>query len=477
MVTGEERIAIPRIMIAATRKSSGKTTLCIGIAAALRGRGLDIRPFKKGPDFIDPSWLTRAAGRPCRNLDYFMMGRAGVRSGFFRHALGADLALIEDNHGFFDGQDPLGSDCGAALAADLEAPVVLVVDCRGATRGIVPVVLGHLAFQGGETIQGIILNHVASARQEKRLRAAMRQHVPLPVLGAVIRGRDVGIEERHLGLHPAMEQEELAGKIKAITAMVEDSVDLDGLLDLGHRAMLPSSPPPVRDSRPEALAIAVSSTRAGGARIKVGYAMDRAFHFYYPDNLEALADEGIELVRFSLLEDDRLPSGIQGLYIGGGFPEVFMNRLEGNAALMEDLRRKGAEGMPIYAECGGLMVLAQRIYWGDRAAAMAGVLPVEVAMNHRPQGHGYLELEGTGRTSWPGEGVRVHCHEFHYSRILPNDANLDFAFRVLRGTGVDGRHDGLIHRNCLAGYAHFHAAGFPGWARFLADFWRRGAVV
>jgi len=464
VLTDDTHSVIPRIMIGAPRKSSGKTTLSIGIASALARRGIDVRPFKKGPDFIDPSWLARAAGRECRNLDYFIMGRHGVISSFCHHARGAGLALIEGNHGFFDGQDPEGNDCGAAMATDLGAPVVLVVDCQGATRGMVPVVLGHLAFKGGETIRGIILNHVASARQEQRLREAMQRHVPVPVLGAVTRGRGAGIKERHLGLHPAMEQQDWAQKIDAITSMVADSVDLDALLALGRQALPLKSPDPVS-------ATLVSRNEP---RIKVGYAMDQAFHFYYPDNLEALAEQGVDLVRFSLLEDDHLPSGIQGLYIGGGFPEMFMNRLEGNVGLMQDMARAAADGMPIYAECGGLMVLAERIHWGDRIARMAGVLPVEVAMNSRPQGHGYLALEGTGLTSWPGAGVRVHCHEFHYSRIIANHPDVRFAFRVTRGTGVDGRHDGLIYRNCLAGYAHFHAAGHPGWAEFLARFWRQG---
>ncbi|HAT50145.1 MAG: cobyrinate a,c-diamide synthase [Nitrospirae bacterium] len=457
--------SIPRVMIGAPKKSSGKTTICIGIVAALAKRGVDVRPFKKGPDFIDSSWLGRAAGRPCRNLDHFMMGREGIVENFQRYALGAGLALIEGNHGFFDGQDLEGGDCGAALAADLGAPVVLVVDCRGATRGMVPVVLGHLGFRDGHVIRGIILNNVASPRQEKRLRQAMERYVPIPVIGAVARLSGAGIEERHLGLHPVMEREELERKIDVIATMVADQVDLIALMALAGTA------PPMVPVPKESIQV-VSESPGGG--IRIGYAVDQAFHFYYPDNLEALAAQGVELVPFSMLGDSQLPSGVQGLYIGGGFPEVFMNRLEDNMALMVDLSREAAAGMPIYAECGGLMVLAEKIHWGDRSARMAGVLPVDVAMSARPQGHGYLELEGTGLTEWPGEGVRVHCHEFHYSHIVACHSEMRFAFRVRRGTGIDGQHDGLIYRNVLASYAHFHAAGSPGWAPFLARFWKRG---
>lgn len=460
--------AIPRVMIAAPRKSSGKTTVAIGMAAALAGRGLDIRTFKKGPDFIDPGWLTRASGRACRNLDYFMMGQEGVVHGFARHAGGADLALIEGNHGFFDGQDVAGSDCGAALAADLRAPVVLVVDCRGAVRGMAPVVLGHLGFPGGEAIKGVILNHVASPRQEARLLQVMAQHVPVPVLGSIRRQSGSGIQERHLGLHPAMEREDWVEQIDAIAAMVAQSVDLDAILDLGRSA---ETWQPSEGGRLPGHLLPIL-----GERIRVGYAVDQAFHFYYPDNLEALAEQGVDLIPFSMLHDSQLPHNIQGLFIGGGFPEVFMKRLEGNTGLMEELQRVARAGMPIYAECGGLMVLAERIHWGDHVASMAGILPVDVVMNARPQGYGYMELEGTGLMQWPGKGIRVRCHEFHYSRLVASHPDLRFAFKVMRGTGVDGHHDGVMVRNVLAGYAHFHALGYPGWAEFIAGFWRRGGI-
>lgn len=455
---------LPRIMIGSARKSSGKTTISIGIAAALTARGMDVRPFKKGPDFIDPRWLARASARECRNLDFFIMGRERILENFHRHAQGCDLALIEGNHGFFDGQDLEGGDCGAALASLLQTPVVLVVDGRGASRGVAPLILGHLGFPGGEAIAGIIFNHVASPRHERRLLEAMKRYVPVPVLGFLARREDAGIQERHLGLEPVEEREELAGRIEVLGRMVAEGVDLDALVRLAETA------PPL-GVVPE---VATPSTLGTVARIRVGYAVDQAFHFYYPDNLEALAHQGVDLVPFSMLQSRGLPLNIQGLYIGGGFPEVFMRRLEKNTDMMDALAQVAREGMPIYAECGGLMVLAEKIHWGGEVARMAGALPVEVAMHAKPQGHGYMELEGTDRTNWPGEGVRVACHEFHYSRVVRSAPGVSMAFRVRRGFGVDGEYDGLIHGNVLACYAHFHAAGRPGWAGFLADFWRKG---
>ncbi len=461
--------ALPRLMISATRKSSGKTLVSIGLAAAWARRGLAVHPFKKGPDYIDPRWLEAASGHPCHNLDFFMMGRHRLRHNFDRYAAGADLCLIEGNHGLFDGQDMDGSDCGAALAALLETPILLVVDCQGIARGVVPLVLGHVRFDGGERIGGILLNNVGSPRQEGRLRAALERYCPVPVVGVLPRNREVVIDERHLGLEPVGEREELKERIGTIADHVERHLDLERLLELARGAPpLPPGPAPDRSS-PGVAAV---------PELRVAYAADRAFHFYYPENLQALRDRGVTLIPLSLLNDQRLPE-VDGLYIGGGFPEMFMSDLEGNRALMDDIRHKVETGLPVYAECGGLMVLAEKIHWRGRTADMAGALPVEVEMGARPQGYGYMEVEGTGAAPWPGAGRRLRCHEFHYSRVVRMDEGVAFAYRVLRGHGVDGHHDGLLHRNVFASYAHFHVdadrgGGDVGWADFLVDFWRRG---
>ncbi|MEO5349425.1 MAG: cobyrinate a,c-diamide synthase [Magnetococcus sp. YQC-3] len=451
----------PRIFVGATRKSSGKTLVSIGLIAAFVQQGLRVHPFKKGPDYIDPRWLAAAAGRESHNLDFFMMGREKILGNFFRYAQGADLSLVEGNMGLFDGQDPQGSDCGAALAALLQTPILLVVDCQGLARGIAPLVTGHIGFPGGEQIQGIILNNVSSPRQENKILAALRHYCPVPILGVLPRERQIVIEERHLGLEPVGERDGVAERIAAIGKLVNEHLDLPRILQLARQAP-PLSPPPLP-------AIPTPTAMAGGKR--VAYVTDRAFHFYYPENLQALREEGVELVPISLLTHSTLPD-VAGLYIGGGFPEMFMDTLAANQSIMTDMRRKIEDGLPVYAECGGLMVLAEQMHWHGQSAPMVGALPIEVSMGDRPQGYGYMEVEGRKEGYWPGVGQRMPCHEFHYSRISRMGEGVDFAYRVLRGHGIDGQHDGLLFRNIFASYAHIHADGAPGWAAFLAGFWK-----
>ncbi|MEO5333075.1 MAG: cobyrinate a,c-diamide synthase [Magnetococcus sp. YQC-5] len=452
---------IPRLLISAPRKSSGKTTLTIGLAAAFATQGVDVRTFKKGADFIDPLWLTKATNHPCHNLDFFMMGRQTVYNNFLRFAQGGGLALIEGNHGLFDGQDLEGTDCSAAVAELLQTPVLLVLDCQGAARGMAALVHGHLGFPGGAWIKGLILNNVASSRHEQRLRSAMEHYCPVPILGVLPRSQSVTIEERHLGLQPVAEGDELLAQITVIRDFVTRHVDLDRIFALAQTA------PPLPD--PDRISITPSPAQSP-VRVRVAMAMDQATHFYYPENLTALQQAGVELIPFSLLTDPSLPDA-EGLYIGGGFPEVFMETLAANRQLLTQIRQAAESGMPIYGECGGLMVLAETIRWGQREANMIGALPMALTMEKRPVGYGYMQIESTGALPWPPQGTTVACHEFHHSRITRMDHDIRFAFRVRRGFGVDGIHDGILYRNILACYAHIHADGASGWAEFLAHFW------
>ncbi|MBF0621814.1 MAG: cobyrinate a,c-diamide synthase [Magnetococcales bacterium] len=455
----------PRIMISGARKSSGKTTLSIGLTAALTQRGFVVQPYKKGPDFIDPLWLSRASGRACRNLDFFIMGQEMVLRSFLNPLSDADFCLIEGNLGLFDGQDLEGNDCGAALAATLKTPVILVVNCQGMARGVAPLIQGHLTFPGGDIIAGVILNNVASPRQEGRLRAAVERYCDIPVVGALPRSKDVVIDERHLGLTPVTEGDQLPQRIRAIGEHVAQHIDLDTVIDIANLA-------PQWQYTPVQSEVCTQN----GQGLTIGYALDQAFHFYYPENLEALQRRGVSLVPIDFLKADKLPE-VDGLFIGGGFPEMFMDQLAANRTLMDDIRAQSMAGLPIYAECGGLMALANTIYWQKKSAQLAGALPIEITMHKKPQGYGFMQIRSTGKTAWPPQGVVCNCHEFHYSSITRITKPLDRAYEVVRGTGVDGLTDGILYRNILASYAHIHHLGAPGWVDFLIDFWRKKATV
>ncbi|MGR3984325.1 MAG: cobyrinate a,c-diamide synthase, partial [Gammaproteobacteria bacterium] len=341
-----------RLYISAARKSSGKTTVALGLCAALRKRGLRVRAFKKGPDYIDPMWLARAAGGDCINLDFHTMRAPEIRAAYARHACGGGLAIIEGNKGLHDGLDAAGRDSNAALAKLLRAPVLLVLDASGMTRGIAPAALGQQAFDRGVHIAGVILNRVGGDRHEAKLRAALERHTDIAVLGALRRDCALEITERHLGLVTAAET--AANRIiDNIAAAITEQVDLDALQSIAEAApAAPSPPPPPQSSPPR-------------ADITIGIARDAAFGFYYADDLQAFASLGARLVPFDALRDAAPPEA-DGLYIGGGFPETHAAALAGNRAMRGAVKRFVDLGGPVYAECGGLMYLAQGITWGGR---------------------------------------------------------------------------------------------------------------
>jgi cobyrinic acid a,c-diamide synthase len=447
------------LLVSATHKSSGKTTITIGLCAALRARGLAVQPFKKGPDYIDPLWLGSAAGRPCHNLDFHTQSRPGLREAFARRMAGADLGLIEGNLGLFDGMDPEGSNSNAALAALLEAPVLLVVDAEGMTRGVAPLLQGYQGFDPSIRIAGVILNNVAGIRHERRLREVVERYSPMPLLGVVHRNPELRIVERHLGLMPSNEAEQAEETIGRIREAVAAQVDLDAVLEVAATA--------------PAVAPAAGPEEAPwtGSRVRIGIARDAAFGFYYPGDLEVLERCGAELVPVDTLSDTRLPP-VDGLFLGGGFPESRMEALEANAALREAVRAFIEEGGPVYAECGGLMYLSRSLTWKGKRCTMVGVVPGDAVMYERPQGRGYVRLRETGASPWPGavgEGAEIAAHEFHYSRLENLGSVPAYAYEVLRGTGVDGRHDGIVYKNLLASYSHMRNVGENHWAeRFVA---------
>ena len=454
---------MPHLLVSAAHKSSGKTTIAVGLCAALAARGLRVQPFKKGPDYIDPMWLGTASGRPCRHLDYNTMSEAEIVAAFSRHCAPADIGVIEGNKGLYDGLDLEGSNSNAALSLLIGTPVVLVIDVRGTTRGIAPLLQGYRAFDPAVNIAGVILNKVGGSRHESKLRAVVEHFTDIPVLGAVQRHSDLEIAERHLGLVPSNEAVEAKAKIAQLGDAVARQVDLDRVLEAAGQA-----DPVVAPSRPPAARPAPD--------VRIAIARDSAFGFYYTSDLEALEAAGAELVPFNALRDTRLPDA-DGLFIGGGFPETHMAALEANETMRMAVRDAIESGMPAFAECGGLMYLARRLIWNGNSHAMAGVIGGDAVMHDRPQGKGYVQLRETGKGPWKplmtaGADTNIRAHEFHYS-TLENlaDGNV-FAYEVVRGAGIDGRHDGLVHRNLVASYAHMRGVGGNCWPQRFVEFVR-----
>ncbi|MBE0614693.1 MAG: cobyrinate a,c-diamide synthase [Burkholderiales bacterium] len=452
-----------RFLVSAAHKSSGKTSVSIGLAAELCRRGLAVQTFKKGPDYIDPMWLTAASGRACRNLDFNLSSPDELQAEFSRHGAGADVCLVEGNKGLYDGLDLQGRNSNAALAQLLDLPVLLVLDARGMTRGIAPLILGYQAFERSIRIAGVILSRLGGARHEAKLRAVIEHYTDVPVLGAVQEDSRLGIVERHVGLTPTNEDGVARSRIAALAAGIADQVDLERVLAATVSAVRLSAAP-------------LFST-AGKAGVRIGIARDRAFGFYYPDDFEALERAGAELLFFDTLRDARLPR-VDGLLIGGGFPEVFMRELEANSAMRGEILAAIRAGMPAYAECGGLMYLARSLSWRGDTRSMVGAIAGDVVMHERPVGRGYVRLSPTEAHPWGGHGgdsAEIPAHEFHYSSIEGLAPDTRFAYRVARGFGTDGKSDGIVVNNLLANYSHLRSAGCSEWAGRFAGFVRERA--
>ena len=452
------------LLISAAHKSSGKTTISLGLSAALRRRGTTVQTFKKGPDYIDPLWLTLASGRPCYNLDFNTQDHDEISALYQRAGSDAEVNLIEGNKGLYDGLEVDGSNSNAALAAHLDLPVVLVIDCQGMTRGVAPLVLGYLDFEPKVNIAGVILNKLGGDRHEQKLRAVLQHYTDVPVIGAVQRDSRLAIDERHLGLVPSNEAHEARSKLDLIASLIGDQVDLNAVAQIANGAdPLPAAPSAVLAER--------------NADIRIGVPRDRAFAFYYPDDLDQFDHCGAEIVFFDTQIDGALPA-VDGLFIGGGFPETQMAALEANASLRVDIRRQILDGLPAYAECGGLMYLTESIQWGQSRHDMVGVIPAQTMMHDRPAGRGYTRLRPTSALPWhnetdgAGPASEIHAHEFHYSSLEGLSRRQAFGFKVLRGTGIDGEHDGIVFHNLVACYTHQRHTRSNPWVTQFTDFVR-----
>lgn len=445
-------VKIPRLIIAGLSGDSGKTIVSLSLLAALRRRGLNVVPFKKGPDYIDPAWLSILAGRTCRNLDTYLVDQSDVLKSFTFHASKADISVIEGNRGLFDGKDQTGLHSTAGLAKLLQAPLLLVIDATKATRTIAALVLGCLTFDPELKIAGVILNKVAGARHEKVIRESVEKYCNLPVLGAIPKlGDDASLlPGRHLGLVPPSEfpaRAEIADKLADIAA---EYLDIEKIIELA--------------SNVDELVVDENESRQSvAARVKIGYFDDSVFTFYYPENLEALRQSGAELVPVSSLADSLLPA-IDALYIGGGFPETHASRLVENRLLMESVKSAAECGLPIYAECGGLIYLCRSLKWHDCVYPMAGVFPVDLEMKTKPVGHGYASLQVSEANPYFEVGTDIKGHEFHYSGAIGELPESLSCLTVKTGVGLGSHRDGLIMNRTLACYTHIHADGVKEWA-------------
>jgi cobyrinic acid a,c-diamide synthase len=481
---------VGRLLISSPQGHSGKTIVTVGLCRLLSRRGLSVQPFKKGPDFIDPSWLTLAAGRSCRNLDLFLIPKERLTQAFKQACEETDLAIVEGAMGLYDGLDT--HETTAEIARLLDIPILLVVNTSRMTSSIAAMVKGYQLFQTDIKIAGVILNYVSGSRHEKKLKDAVEQHCEIPVVGSIPKDEGLRITERHLGLIPCPESSDAESVVERIGDNLESYLDLDHILAIA-REFGPPHPSPLppgkredngRPLRPgeretektslpnEVRGLAgdsrVVKDDGGGQEIraKIGILRDRAFNFYYPENLEALTNENAELIFINSFED-RLPE-VNGLYIGGGFPEFFLKELEKNRGLRRDIAKAVESGLPVYAECAGLMYLCRSIFWQGRSYEMVGIIPAEVRISGKPEGHGYVVAEVIGENPLFPIGLALRGHEFHHSNVSIKNG-VEFAYEIRRGHGIDGKRDGILYKNMFAAYTHLHALGTPCWAEAFAS--------
>ncbi|MEH7382852.1 cobyrinate a,c-diamide synthase [Bacillus sp. JJ1533] len=437
-----------RMVIAGTSSGVGKTTLTIGIMAALKKRGLIVQGFKCGPDYIDPSYHTAVTKRVSRNLDSWMVSEDSLLDIFTHGAKGSDISIIEGVMGFFDGKNPetnVGST--AEISILTKSPVLLVVDCSSMARSAAAIVKGFQAFAEGPNIVGVIANRVGSEGHFQLVKTAIEQECEIPVIGYLKRELDVEIPERHLGLIPSIERGDLDSFFDRLGDLVLETINIDKLLELSVAESLPAlSGPSLFDQKQE-------------KSIRIAVAKDEAFNFYYPENLEMLEANGAEIAYFSPLANDALPNNVDGLYLGGGFPEEFAEKLAANQRTKESLKTAIENGLPTLAECGGFMYLTKAIETTDKSKHdMVGIIPGEIQMQTTLMALGYREITGLNDNFLLGN-VSAKGHEYHYSKYIAAGGDIPYAYEA---EGMRGIHkEGYLFNNVVAGFTHIHFASSP----------------
>jgi len=449
---------IPRLVIGGTHSGVGKTTITGGIVAAFRQRGRRVQPFKCGPDYIDPGYLTLLAGLPCRNLDSWMLPREALIELFTHTAVKADIAVVEGVMGLYDGRDGLDyAGSTAEVARWLDAPVVLIINVAKMSGSAAAMALGYRQLDPEVKLAGVILNNIGSPKHLRWATEAVEKKAGLPVFGYLPKNAKISVPERHLGLVPTAESGELGEYAERLTAQTLATVDVDGLLNLAQRA----APLPEVSGR-------LFPRKEKPARVNIAVARDEAFNFYYQDNLDLLTAWGARLTPVSPLHDAGLPPEIDGIYIGGGFPEMYAGELEANAAFRKAVAAAAQAGMPLYAECGGLMYLSQGITgFQNERHAMVGLVPAWTAMQPQRTRIGYATVSVLRDNILGHKGERLRGHLFHWSK-LP-DPTGEAAYRILDS---ENQREGFVlgpEDNILASYLHLHFGSLPALAkRFIA---------
>ena len=446
------------LVVAGLSGGAGKSVVSVGLAAYWRSRGKTVAPFKKGPDYIDAGWLHSGAGRECRNLDPYLMTEERIRDSFLSHLDGADIGLVEGNRGLYDGVTAHGGYSTAELAMMLELPVILVVNCTKMTRTVASLVLGVTQFEKDLTIGGVILNQVATGRQQRIITEAVEHYTDVKVLGAMPRLKHDIFPMRHLGMIPYQEYDGTSEALDYLVDVVCDNLDIDAIEN--------TAVPVVQ--RTESTEI-VDRKRGARQDVTIGVIQDVAFQFYYPENLEALERCGATLVSINALEDEELPP-LDGLYIGGGFPETSAQLLSENRRFRESVKEEAENGLPVYAECGGLIYLGRELVIDGCGYPLVGLFDVCFGMERKPQAHGYSIFTATSENPFYPVGFQAKGHEFRYSTVLDWGGRSDeLTLKMERGTGFVDGYDGLSKYNVLALYTHVHAEGTPEWAEFFVE--------
>jgi cobyrinic acid a,c-diamide synthase len=439
------------LIIAGLAGGSGKSVISVGLTAALVRNGKRVVPFKKGPDYIDAGWLKLAAGHNCYNLDPYLMTEAAIRHSFLSHSVGADMAIIEGNRGLYDGVNPEGGYSTAELSLSLNMPVLLVVNCTKTTRTVAAMVLGCQKLDERVDIRGVILNHIGTERHQSIVTQAVEASTGLPVLGAVPRMKRDIFPMRHLGVTPHQEYEESGEAMDFLAATMKEHLDLERIAAI----MAPIA---------HFSSFENTNEKAAPPRLRIGILMDAAFQFYYSENLEALQRLGADLIMIDALTATTLPL-LDGIYIGGGFPETNARELAANARFRQSIKQAADAGLPIYAECGGLIYLGESIVLEEQEYPLAGVFPIRFGMSKKPQAHGYSSFTVDGSNPFYPLGAEIKGHEFRYSTILDwRGQPGHLAVKMTRGQGFMAGRDGLTINNVLALYTHVHADGTPQWA-------------